>query len=243
MSKILLALQFWEGDKAAANRLAKAITDLEPRFSEHADFLLSSRFDCSVDPDIARYVSRKFNVFTHVNRTRREKGWPGGCNGLWFGTLDHIWDLNRSRKMPTYKAVLTFEADAFPLRQDWIPRLHDIWDQANARRPVKVVGALIPGSYEHINGNALFSGDPEFLFRMGRKVSGCRPDGGWDYVYAPMFKQMGWADSPRIQSWWRCPTVTKETFESLVAKDVVLLHGVKDDSVIRHLREKYSLKS
>jgi len=239
--KILLALQFWGGDKIQAMRLARLIADLEPRMSDKADFLFISRFDCTHDTEAIEHVSRKFKTFTHVNRSRRETGWPAGCNGLWFGTLDHVYALGESKRMPPYKAVLTFESDGFPLRPDWISRLHEEWDAANKKKPVCALGAMQTSPGLHINGNALFSGDKQFLYHVARKISGCAPHGGWDYILAPEFRRRGWADCSKMRSWWNYPTMPHETFEDLLRQDVVFHHGTKDDSVVRHVRQKYRL--
>lgn len=239
--KILLALQFWGGDKIQAMKLARLIADLEPGMSSRADFLFISRFDCSHDVPTVEHVSRKFKVFTHVNRTRREVGWPAGCNGLWFGTMDHVYALGESKRMPPYKAVLTFEADGFPMRPDWIPRLHDAWDEANRRKPIVALGAMQTSPGLHINGNALFSGDKKFLFKIARQISGCAPHKGWDYVLAPEFRKLGWADCPKMRSWWNYPTMSVKDFEAIIAQDVVFFHGCKDDSVLRHMRQKYKV--
>ena len=73
-TKILLALQFWKGDKDQAMRVARLIADLEPRHTDFADFLFVSRFDCEQDLATVEYVSQKFNVHTYVNRHRRGTG-------------------------------------------------------------------------------------------------------------------------------------------------------------------------
>lgn len=91
----------------------------------------------------------------------------------------------------------------------------------------------------HVNGNAMFSGDKAFLHRIARQISGCAPHAGWDYVLAPEFKKQGWADCAKMRSWWAYPTMPRETFEDLLRQDVVFHHGTKDDSVLRHVRQKY----
>lgn len=214
--KILLALQFWNGDKARAMEVARLIADLEPRLSEKADFLFVSRFDCSQDEDTIKYVSRKFYTHHYINRTRGEM-WPHGCNALWFGTMDWVYSHGLAKRVPDYKAVLTFEADAFPLAPNWVSELHQEWDRVN----VKVLGALQSSPGPHINGNALFSGDPAFLKWVAREKGGCRPSGGWDYLLASEFRKRGWSNSNLFRSWWGYPTMTRETFDSLVAQGVV----------------------
>jgi hypothetical protein len=238
MNKILIALQFWEGDKRPAMNLAKLIADLEPRKSEAADFLLVSRFDCVHDMDVVRHVSQKFNVHHYVNR-RRGTGWPHGCNELWFGTLDWVFAMSEAKRIPPYKAVLTFEADCAPLSPHWIERLSATWDEAQAKKQAKVVGAFQQYPGPHINGNAMFSGDKGFLRWIAREKGGCSPQGGWDYILSPEFRKRGWADTPLIRSWWQSKTVTKEMFDQLLTEEVALFHGCKDDSLIKHVRRKF----
>ena len=73
-NRILLALQFWEGDKKPAMEVARLIADLESKHSDIADILFVSRFDCQQDPKTVEYVSRKFNCYTHVNKHRQGVG-------------------------------------------------------------------------------------------------------------------------------------------------------------------------
>lgn len=238
--KILLALQFWEGDKEQAMKVAKLIADLEPRMSERADFLFVSRFDCPHDMESIGYVARKFKVRHHVSR-RRATGWPFGPNELWFETMQYVYEHTvADKRTPDYKAVLTFEADAAPLCPNWIPMLSDAFDQS---RPANVVGALLKYPGPHVNGNALFSCDQNFSHWIARQVTGCTPHGGWDYVLAPRFKEWGWADCKLMRSWWQTPTLTPEAFAQLQEQGVAFLHGIKDDSTLRFVREKYRLTS
>jgi hypothetical protein len=218
-------------------QVARLVADLEPRHSELADFMFISRFDCTQDPSTMEYVSRKFDVHHYVNKDRRGEGWPFGCNELWFGTVDRVYTLAQAKLMPTYKAVLTFEADAYPLSPGWIGRLSMEWDRLHAKG-ANMIGALIdPGP--HINGNCLVSGEAEYLHWLARKLGGCSPQGGWDYLLRDKFKQHGWAGSKLFRSHWRAPTMSEGFFENLLKEKVCLCHGVKDDSVDRMVRRRY----
>jgi len=238
--KILLALQFWDGDKAQAMRVARLIADLETRMSDRADFLFVSRFDCPHDLDTIGYVARKFKVRHHVSR-RRATGWPFGPNELWFETMQYAYEHTiDDKRIPEYKAVLTFEADALPLCPNWIPMLSDAFDQS---QPACIVGALLKYPGLHVNGNALFSCEQNFSHWISRQVTGCTPHGGWDYVLAPRFKEWGWKDCALMRSWWKTPTLQREQFEQLQAQGVAFLHGIKDGSALDMVREKYRLTS
>lgn len=236
-NKLLLALQFWENDRAQAMKVARLIADLEPRHSEAADFLFVSRFDCTHDKKTLDYVSRKFNVYSHISR-RRETGWPGGCNGLFFGTMDYVYSVSVAKRFPVYKAILTFEADCIPLVPNWISEISREWDRA---QPAKMVGAYQTNPLGHINGNALFSGDLKFLKHLTRNIGGCSPMGGWDFMLRHEFKRLGWKDSRMFRSWWGYPTTSQETYEQLLREQVVVFHGCKDSSALECVRKKYNL--
>jgi hypothetical protein len=244
VNKILLVMQHWAGDKEAAIRVAKLVADLEPKHSELADFLFAARFDDSIDPGALAYVSRKFNSFSFINKNRRAQGWPFSCNELWFGAVDHVYTQMLAKKMPQYKAVLTFEGDSFPLTQDWLVRLHSEWDRLHAKG-ANMIGAMIPpGPPEtggvHINGGScVISGAPEYLHWLARKLGGCRPNAGWDWFLAPQFKREGWADCPGMRSYWRAPMMLPAFYERITKEGVFYAHGIKDESVIQFVRKRF----
>jgi hypothetical protein len=239
-NKILLALQFWKGDRDQAMRMARYVADLAPEFSDQADFLFSARFDCPHDSETVKYVSRKFNVWTHQCR-RRGVGWPHGCNELWFGTMAWIHSMIETLRMPHYKAVLTFEADCVPMRRDWLTHFHREWDRANEKKPTYVLGAKLMAPGEHINGNALFSTRLDFLRWLSKDIVSANSSAGWDYWLAPEFKQWGWAVMPNHLSYWNTKSLPEEVIEDLFRKDIVFLHGVKDDSVLDAARAKFAI--
>lgn len=234
-NKILLALQFWNGDKEQAMKTARLIADLQTGFSEQADFLFMARFDAEQDHSTVTKLSSKFNTHVVTNRRRRGTGWPYGCNDLWFGTMDWVYGHKEANKIPDYKAVLTFEADAIPLSANWITQLHTEWDTAKKF----VVGALQKAPGPHINGNAMFSGDMKFLHWVSRQVGGCSPMGGWDYLLAKEFQRRGWADAKSMRSEWQMKTMTEDRFTELLKQNVTFHHGCKDDSGIRHVRSRF----
>lgn len=248
MNKILIAIPYWEQDKSQAMRVARLIADLESRHSDHADLLFMSRFDCApADKPTLDYVSQKFNTYSKVCR-RRGTGWGSGCNDLFFGVMDWVYENGIDKRIPAYKAILSFEADSCPLSPYWIGALSAAWDVSQTgRKPVKVFGPLLlepphpqmPKGISHINGNAMYAGDMTFLKWISRDIGGCSPHGGWDWILAPDFYRKGWADCPLIKSWWRHKNMTPEIHESLTSQGVVMMHGFKDDSVLNLVRRKF----
>lgn len=235
--KLLLALQFWDGDAPQAYRLAKILADIEPAHCQEADLLLVHRFDHRLDNKVVEYVRRKFNVYTH-KCPRKGTGWPMGCNDLWLGTMD--WIYQHQTRLSPYKAAFTFEGDGAPLCLDWIRRLSEAWNACP--EPCFVAGHWVEHHPRpHINGNALFSCHPTFLKWISTEVVTVNTAQGWDYYLAPNFKQWGQAKLPQIRSFWASKTVTPEWFQTELNLGTVWFHGCKDDS-LHELVSKHLLR-
>ena len=235
--KILLAIQFWEGDKEQAMNLARLLADLEPEHSKKADILFISRFDAFHDRAAVDYVSRKFNVSTYTS-TRRGIGWPTGCNELFFGMIDWVYHMKASGKIPGYKSIFAIEADCLPLSADWLSVLDKDWDDESAKRELCIAGCWIkegPFGVGHINGNAFISGRLKFLKGLsnvgGRFISGA----GWDWVLSKEFKNMGWYGMPHMAFDWRA-VVTKEKLEGEMSRGMVWHHGGKNKDAVKICR-------
>lgn len=242
MSKILIALQFWQGDKEPALRLARYLADLEPKHCELADFLLVNRFDCASDPATIQYLSRKFNTYQHRS-TRRGTGWPHGCNSLFFGTMEWVWSMMEARRVPRYKAIFTCEGDGAPVSRNWVERMSLAWDAANQEKKVYVAGPYIPaqenGMHDHINGNTMISGDSKFLTWLVKHVSDVHPQVGWDYILSEAFKRWGWADVTEMKSIYNTPHFSEQQFCSMIDQKWIWVHGDKSGDLIKHGRKYF----
>jgi hypothetical protein len=240
MKKILLLLQYWNGDRDMAMKLARIIADLQPNHCDLADFMFFSRFDTSHDLKTEQHVQRKFNIWSATNN-RRSAGWPHGCNDLWFGAMDWVYSQQEAKRVPEYKAIFTFEADGVPLTTNWIAELHHAWDEQQQKKPTYVYGPLLKFPDEHINGNALFSGDRKFIYWLARRQAGCAPHQGWDYALKDKFRSWGWANCPIMQSYWRKETIGEEEFQQEIQKGTVYIHGIKDLSGMELCQKIYNL--
>jgi hypothetical protein len=235
-NKILICIPFWAGDMRQAIKLARLLTDLEDRHSELADVLFVARFDCPHDDETVKYVSRRFNVFTHTSK-RRETGWPMGCNGTFFGSMEWVYHKMSSGKVPNYKAVLNLGADSCPLRRDWLSTLSHAWDLTNAHRKTYVAGPFLKdasgGGHDHINGDAIMlSGDLKFMKWLAVTVGGIKAAVGWDWGLAGDFRKWGWENFPFIKSLWQKPNMTHEEWDSEFRQGTILIHGVKSDDLL-----------
>ena len=238
-NKILIALQYWEGDKAQASALIQYLADLEPRHSDLADVLLVNRHDCVTIPgSVALQVSRKFNLWQY-SAPRGNTGWPAGCNSLWTNTIRWVESMSAARRIPRYKAIFTCESDGCPVFPDWILRMSQAWDLANRPKPVCVAGPVVYAPAEHMNGNLLVNGEATMLKWVLRTVDGLKANVGWDYALSPQFKKRGWANIPGIVSWYATRGYTLEKFHEAQRGQLIWIHGVKDLSLIelgrRHL--------
>lgn len=239
-NKILVAIPFWEGDRKQASKLIRLLTDLEDKHNEWADVVLVARFDCKHDPRDVELISRRFNVHTLESR-RRETGWPAGCNGLAFGTIEWFAGSIASGAIPNYKALLINEADTVPLIKNWAESVNRAWDVV-AKTGAVIAGAMVGGAEfgkKHVNGGCiLLSSQPDFMKWMLGTASRYGAIAGWDWALAEQFERLGWADIPSMKSYWKRGSMGQAEFDQLVADGCVLLHGIKDDSLIRLSRAR-----
>lgn len=235
-NKILIALQYYAGDRELAMQQARLIADLEPSFSEAADFLFMSRFDCKHDAETIKQVSRKFRCQQYRCR-RRGVGWPIGPNELFFGLAEYVYHKIEAGQIPHYKAFLAFEADCVPLSRSWIAQLSNAWDEAQKRKLTFVAGALVQYPEQHVNGNMMLSGDLKFLHWLAKKIGGSPPATGWDFYLRAAFAQWGQENISIMRSHWGSKTCPDEVLGALIHEGVVFLHGIKDDSALKYSRK------
>lgn len=238
--KMLIILPFWDGDRGPANYLARLLADLEPSFSDNADILFVARFDSEPDWPTVEAVSRKFNVMTFIS-PKRMTGWPMGCNGTFFGSMEHVFHRMNSGKMLKYKVLFNMGADSCPLTKGWIETLLHAWDLANSSQPIVMAGALLEaGNKMHINGDAaLLSGDLTFLKWLATSAANMNVKAGWDWYLANQFERRGWAGFPFIKSIWnRTNEFTETDWFNETAIGTVMIHGQKGFSLLDMARQK-----
>lgn len=233
----LIAIQFWRGDKDKAMRLARLIADMEPAFNRQVDFLFVARFDIPHDPVTVKHVSRKFEVRTYTTKAR-SVGHPWGSWCLWFSTVEWFAQL-KGKKIPDYKWIFPFEADCVPISRTWIDDISREWD---ASRGVYLLGSETFHWRQHLNGNLMVSGDPQFLtwLTKGVGIRGCPPKDAWDIYLFPQFARWGVGFSKRIKNVCGQPTCSREEFERWRAEGLSFIHGVKDHSLYDHARAAFT---
>jgi hypothetical protein len=237
-NKILIVIQFWQGDRDLALQLARLLADIQLEHCALADILFVSRFDTTHDAATVQYVSRKFNVFTHTSQ-RRGTGWPMGCNSLFFGSLEWAYHKMAAAQALHYKAILILGADGVPLRPDWISQFSSAWDEFEGKKVI--AGALIPDAHHpHINGDcALLSGDLKFLHWLVHGVCDIKVQAGWDWVLSYEFQTRGWANLPFVKSAWnKKDPFTEEEWDAELLAGTTWFHGQKGFSLLNLARKK-----
>lgn len=233
---IVLALQFWEGDRSASLRLAKTIADVEPAFNTQALFLFVHAFDCEPPPaEVVDYVAKKFRTMV-VKSTTPWTGYPDGCAALWLDCID--WARKAKRDgLTTAECMLTFEFDCSPLVTDWIDKLVGTFRRVS---PKAVMGdhhpytaAGLPKGFGHINGNMVVSlRSVEVLDQIATYRQRHKPRSPWDVVIYPDLYRIGAVSIPEIQSDYRAHNLRPSYLATLRRNGVLFHHGCKDTSVI-----------
>ena len=246
MKKILACLQYYSGDQAIARQVARLIADLEPDKSKYADFMFAMRWDGQHDMETVQYVARKFDQVHTFKSERKNTGWPSAPNNLALETYGRFC-LRIRQKLWDYAALLLIEPDCVPLTRDWLKQLHEEWHE----REQLVLGFMYGSSahpVQHINGNCLIS--PRFQ-KVCPDFHASPATVGWDVRHAPAMLRHGRASRLIWNDYARQSISCEELFAAhhyaddhpLHGRDIfpVLFHGVKDDSALRAVREKFNL--
>lgn len=229
---LLIALQFYPGDIQVAMETAELIAQIEPASRGLDDFLFMARFDCKANDAIVAKLAEKFRKVYSLVGTRKETGWPAGCNGVWHDLM--IWcQIQKRDYAADWSAVLTMESDCVPLCRDWIDKLKLEWEKAHK---------LVVGHYlrdpklPHINGNGLF--DPEINAKIPQ-MYGTPLGKSWDCHHASKIIPHAY-DTPLIISTHRKMTITEKELYAprLDGITPVFYHGVKDGSARDIVRKK-----
>lgn len=227
--RLLVAIQYWEGDRDDAMNLGNLIAQLELSKRKDVDVVFAHRFDSRApDPDAIQNLREKFTSILVFKNKRKEIGWPDGCNALWLETIN--WACVVNRQLPDGKkwdAVLTWEGDDVPMRRDWINALKAEWE---SKKEPWIVGHFIDDPVmPHFNGNLMAHPNlpllvPE-LNRVPKFVA-------WDTHHYVKFKPHGYDTnlvlSERFVDPIDFPNLCKRRTPEIA---LAYRHGVKDPGV------------
>jgi hypothetical protein len=229
LPKIMLALQYCPLDYGAAMRLLEFILKLEKEKREDVLFMVSYRNDAKPPPsDLWGRFGEIFPRSMVVSSNRGSRGHPAGCNGLWLDTMVNAADIGYRSKID---GVFTFEPDCVPIRRDWIDRIRRDWKIATANKRT-VIGHLMPSTEdcpEHVNGNMLIHSQ---ILRGIPQIPLCPPNIAWD-IYSVNYFRPHWVHSDFIRNRYHHTNVSTEQILEDQERGTAMIHGVKDDSVIK----------
>lgn len=234
LKKGIIAVQYWAGDRSKAMRLARLIADNEPTRRDDVDFVFIARADCDHDVATIEYVSRKFNV-RKLKCLMRATGHPWGCWVLWFSLMEWFWVSLVQNRIPKYDWIFPFEADCVPITKNWINECHDEFK----RNGQNILGSETFHWQQHVNGNLMASGNPDFLewVAKGITVNGVPRQEPWDIYLFPKFTQWGVAFSEKIINRCGQRSISRQEFDWLRNHGWAFVHGVKDDSLYHWAHE------
>lgn len=231
MTPILIAIGYWEGDKTAAIELCRIIVGLQSAHAGNtAHVLLVNRQDCKADPNMVKIVASKFNVFTHQSPSPL-KGWPAGANGLFGASLIYVSNNFKDK----YECIYWLEPDAIPIRPNWFWDLVLEWRKRHPK--ANIVGHRSDcngnGTGDHITGCALYHPN---MARIMPELTRC-DNVAWDYLHRAKIVSMG-SHTNLIQNRYKQTNVSPGVINE---PGVVIIHGVKDRSVINAVKQKYKI--
>lgn len=231
MTPILICIPFYQGDHTQAVELCKIIAGLQAGHAGNtAHILLVARQDFKVDPNMIKIVSPKFNIFTYKSQSPL-RGWPQGPNGMFGSTMIHIANSFKNK----YEVIYWMEPDSTPLCPNWFWCLVEEWRK---RHPsALIVGSRADcngdGSGDHISGSCLYH--PNIARLMPYLTTSQTV--AWDYQHrAKIVVNAG--HTKLIQQRYH----QKELPDGVIEEPgVVVIHGCKDNSVVKAVRAKYKI--
>lgn len=228
--KFLLVVQYWNGDKDAAEELCSLIADLERVRNRDADILLFGRSDATEPShDIMTKLRAKFDK-VHFLRCRRAA--PNSGNAHPYAPNQLFYDMvalfSQVQPWPDdYFAFVNLETDCVPTRPGWINELIEGWRQADAHGKA-CIGHIHDEVKLHMNGVGVYAID--MWARVGsNKLGGGSPQVPYDIRHAASILPLA-VDSPLFHFEYRRPTISAEELfrERKGGLVPAIWHGVKD---------------
>lgn len=234
VTPILICIPYWNGDKTQAVELCRIIEGLQPHHAKGlAHVMLIARQDCAIDKNMVNIISKKFNVFTHKS-TSPLKGWPAGPNGMFASTMIHISNNAKNH----YECVFWMEADAIPIAPNWFWCLVEEWRR---RHPsANIIGCRSDcngnGTGDHITGCALYHPNIARIIPEITRSS----EVAWDYEHRARIVAMG-GHTKIIENWYKATKADPGILDR-VNVGVNIIHGYKDDSLVKLVKKKYNIQ-
>lgn len=236
--KFLVVLQYYEGDREAAEELGALIADLERVRNKDADILILRRHDANeFDRGIRTKLEDRFEkVFFETCRRRDATGYPFAPNQMWSDIVTLVGQVPQWRDK--YYAFIPMESDCTPLHPGWIGELIEEFRNARAHN-YAAVGHIHASPVEHLNGVAVYDTN---IWRIvgGNKLNGSDPQVAYDIYHRNSILPLAF-NTPRIMMEFQRPTITAEDLFRPWKEGIEpsMFHGVKDGSARAAVRAKH----
>lgn len=230
MTPILICIPFWKGDQDQAYQMCKVIAGLQAgHVGKVAEVMLVARQDCNIDINMVKVISAKFNTLTFKSGSPL-KGWPQGPNGMFGSAMIHIANLKNK-----YECIHWMEPDCVPLCPNWFWDLVMEWRKRHPK--AKIIGCRGDcngnGTGDHISGSCLY--DPQ-IARLMPYLTTCT-NVAWDYLHRQKIVSVG-GHTKLIQNRYKQTRLPPGVINE---PGVVVIHGVKDNSVLDAVKRKYNI--
>lgn len=240
--KALVMIQFWNGDKDAAEELCSLIADLERVKNREADILLFGRSDATAPSrDIISKLEAKFErvMFERCRRAAPPSGnnsHPFACNQLFY---DYVALFSQVAPWADrYYAFVNLETDCVPTRPGWIGELMAEWRAVDASGGA-CIGFIHDDPKRHMNGVGVYAID--IWRRVGsNKLGGGSPQIAYDIRHADSILPLA-VNSPLFHFEFRRATISAEELFQARGQGVspAIWHGVKDGSARAAVRARH----
>ena len=235
--KLLIVIQYWDGDMAQVEKQIDLICDLERFKNNNVDVMLYGRRDAKMFQvgSISKLQS-KFGV-VHQQKCRRigTNGYPYGANEMFYD-LCHM--MSEKPWVDQYFAFLNLESDCCPTKPGWTHDLSVAFLEAAADDKVMIGHYCKNHTLPHMNGVGVYS--CEKTVKLFGVVAGGPANAAYDIHWAKKIVPAG-KDVPEIFLDFNRKTITPDELFA-PRKDgltPVLYHGVKDDSAFNAVRDEH----
>lgn len=238
-NKLLVVLQYYDGDKAAVEALGTLISDLERIRNRNADILIFGRADAAeFDPSVKAKLASKFDKVTFLRcRRKGSRSYPYGPNEMFYDLVTLLGQTSPWRD--DYFAFLNLEADCTPLHPGWIAELAHAFKDAKAHG-YAAIGHIHENPTPHMNGVAVYDIDIWKLVGSG-KLNGGSPNVAFDIDHAKDILPLA-VDTAFVMLDFKRPTIAPDDlFKPQKGSNVEpsIYHGVKDDTAREAVRAKH----
>jgi len=236
--KLLIIIQYYEGDKAAAEELGALIADLERVRNHLADVMIFRRHDAGdYDTSVIDRLKNKFDkVFVETSRRRDARGYPFGPNQMWADIVTLLGQVPQWRD--NYYAFLPLEADCVPVHPGWVGELIGEFRMSKAQN-FPVIGHIQDDPVRHVNGVAVYDTNIWSIVG-GNKLNGADPQVAYDVFHRNDILPLAY-NTPLIMMQFQRPTILASDLFSRWKNNVepAIFHGVKDGSARAAVRAKH----